>query len=49
MEIRPNASKTTENKSLLQFSKEMVKQERRFGQNSCTADKQACVFGIFEF
>ena len=27
----------------------MTTQRGRFGQNSCVADEQACVFGSFEF
>ena len=35
--------------SLLQVFSEMTTQRSRFGQNSCAADEQACVFGSFEF
>ena len=35
--------------SLLQFISEMTSQKSGFGQNSCAADEQACVFGSFEF
>ena len=31
--------------NLLQVFSEMTTQRSRFGQNSCAADKQACVFG----
>ena len=46
-EIRPDAGKITE-KSLLQVFFEMTTQRNRFGQNSCAADQQACVFGSCE-
>ena len=35
--------------SLLQVFSEMTTQRIRFGQKSCAADEQACVFGSFEF
>ena len=35
--------------SLLQVFSEMTTQRTGFGQNSCAADQQACVFGSFEF
>ena len=35
--------------SLLQVFSEMTTQRNGFGQNSCAADQQACVFGSFEF
>ena len=35
--------------SLLQVFSEMTTQRSGFGQNSCAADKQACVSGSFEF
>ena len=35
--------------SLLQVFSEMTTQRSGFGQNSCAADEQACVFGSFEF
>ena len=35
--------------SLLQVFSEMTTQRNGFGQNSCAADEQACVFGSFEF
>ena len=35
--------------SLLQVFPEMANQRSGFGQNSCAADKQECVFGSFEF
>ena len=35
--------------SLLQVFSEMTAQRNGFGQNSCVADEQACVFGSFEF
>ena len=34
--------------SLLQVFFEMTTQRNGFGQNSCAADQQACVFGSFE-
>ena len=34
---------------LLQVFSEMTTQRSGFGQNSCAADEQARVFGIFEF
>ena len=34
--------------SLLQVFSEMTTQRNGFGQNSCAADQQACVFGSFE-
>ena len=34
--------------SLLQVFSEMTTQRSGFGQNSCGADEQACVFGSFE-
>ena len=34
--------------SLLQVFSEMTTQKSEFGQNSCAADEQACVFGSFE-
>ena len=34
--------------SLLQVLSEMTTQRSRFGQNSCAADQQACVFGSCE-
>ena len=48
-EIRPDAGKTTENEfvaSLIFFK--MTTQRNGFGQNSCAADQQACVFGSCE-
>ena len=35
--------------SLLQVFSEITTQRSGFGQNSCAADKQACVFGSSEF
>ena len=35
--------------SLLQVFSEMTMQRSGFGQNSCAADEQACVFGSFAF
>ena len=35
--------------SLLQVFSDMTTQRSSFGQNSCVADEQACVFGSFEF
>ena len=35
--------------SLLQAFSEMTTQRSGFGQNSCAADEQACVFGSCEF
>ena len=35
--------------SLLQVFSDMTDQRSGFGQNSCVADEQACVFGSFEF
>ena len=35
--------------SLLQVFSEMTTQRSGFGQNSCAADRQVCVFGSFEF
>ena len=35
--------------SVLQAFSEMNTQRSEFGQNSCVADEQACVFGRFEF
>ena len=35
--------------SLLQVFPEMTTQRSGFGQNSCAADEQACVFGSWEF
>ena len=35
--------------SLLQVFSEMANQRSGFGQNSCAADEQGCVFGSFEF
>ena len=35
--------------SLLQVFSEMTTHKSGFGQNSCAADEQACVFGSFEF
>ena len=35
--------------SLLQVFSEMTTQRSGFGQTSCVADEQACVFGSFEF
>ena len=35
--------------SLLQVFFEMTTQRNGFGQNSCAADQQACVFGSCEF
>ena len=35
--------------SSLQVFSEMTTQRSGFGQNSCVADEQACVFGSFEF
>ena len=34
--------------SLLQVLSEMTTQRTGFGQNSCAADEQACVFGSYE-
>ena len=34
--------------SLLEVFSEMTTQRDRFGQNSCAADEQACVFSSFE-
>ena len=34
--------------NLLQVFFEMTTQRNRFGQNSCAADQQACVFGSCE-
>ena len=45
----PDTGKTTEKMSLLQVFSEMTTQRSGFGQNSCAADEQACVFGSFEF
>ena len=42
-EIRPDAGKTIENEFV-----EMTTQRNGFGQNSCAADQQACVFGSCE-
>ena len=46
-EIRPYAGKTTENEFVASFF-EMTTQRNGFGQNSCAADQQACVFGSCE-
>ena len=46
-EIRPDAGKTTENEFVASFL-EMNTQRNGFGQNSCAADQQACVFGSCE-
>ena len=35
--------------SFLQAFSKMTTQRSGFGQNSCAADKQACVFGSCEF
>ena len=35
--------------SLLQVFSDMITQRSRFGQNSCVADEQACVFGSCAF
>ena len=35
--------------SLLQVFSEMTTKRSGFGQNSCAADEQACVFGSCEF
>ena len=35
--------------SLLPVFSEMTAQKSAFGQNSCAADEQACVFGSCEF
>ena len=35
--------------NLFQVFPEMTTQRSRFGQTSCAADEQACVFGSFEF
>ena len=48
-EIRPDTGKTTEKRVCCKLFSEMTTQRGGFGQNSCTADKQACVFGSFEF
>ena len=45
-EIRPDAGKTTENEFVASF--EMTTQRNGFGQNSCAADQQPCVFGSCE-
>ena len=47
-EIRPDICKTIK-MSLLQVFSEMTTQRSGFGQNSCVADEQACVFDSFEF
>ena len=43
-QIRPDTGKQFK-MSLLQVFSEMTTQRSRFGQNSCVADEQACVFG----
>ena len=35
--------------NLLQVFPEMTTQKNGFGQNSCAADQQACVFGSCEY
>ena len=48
-EKRPDTGKTIKNGGLLQIFSELSTQRSGFGQNSCVADQQACVFGSFEF
>ena len=48
-EVRPDAGKKYQKKSLLQVFSEVTTQRSGFGQNSCVADEQACVSGSFEF
>ena len=45
--ISPDAGKQLK-MSLLQVSSEMTTQRNGFGQNSCAADQQVCVFGSCE-
>ena len=47
-ETRPDTGKTKK-VGLLQVFSEMTTQRSVFGQNSCVADEQACVFGSCEF
>ena len=48
-EIRSDTGRNNSKMSLLQVFSDMTTQRSGFGQNSCAADEQVCVFGSCEF